>query len=359
LDAHRGGKIAVTSRVPLRDVGDLEVIYTPGVARVVSLIHDDPHVAWELTGMGSTVGIYTNGSRVLSLGNVGPLASLPVMEGKAVLYRELGGVSAVPIIVDADDPSEFVRIVERTSTGFGAIHLEDIRSPDCFTIEAELAMRVPKPVLHDDQHGTATAVLAALINAARWTKTSLEASTVGQIGLGAAGTGIAQLLIAYGVSSLLVTDPLSEATRRLVQRGAQAVDLPTLMASARFVVAATGKPGLITPEMVRPGQVVLALSNPDPEIAPAAALAAGAAMAAEGSAINNALAFPGLFRGALDARSRSIAPPMLIAAARVIAAHADEGTLVPPVLGTGLHRAVAAAVRDQARRLGLAETARP
>lgn len=216
-----------------------------------------------------------------------------------------------------------------------------------------------KPVLHDDQHGTATAVLAALINAARWTGRSLERSTVGQIGLGAAGRGIAQLLISYGASTVLVCDPADLAAARLVREGARAVDLQTMMASAKFVVAATGKPGLIASSMVRPGQVILALSNPIPEIAPAAALAAGAAMAADGSRINNALAFPGLFRGALAAWSRSIDSTMLIAAARIIAAHADEGCLVPAVLSADLHRAVAEGVRIKANSLGLAGTARP
>jgi malate dehydrogenase (oxaloacetate-decarboxylating) len=356
--AHRGGKIATTSRVPVEGVRDLRTIYTPGVARVVRAIADAPEQAWELTGLGRSVGVFTNGTRVLGLGDVGPVASLPVMEGKAVIYARFGGLSATPMLVATRDPQVFIDTVERLAPSFGAIHLEDIRSPDCYVIEDELRRRLAKPVLHDDQHGTATVALAAVINACKLTGTELGAARVGQIGLGAAGSAIARLVLAHGVRDVLVTDTSEAAVARMVGFGARAVDLPTLMREADIVIATTGRPGLVAPELIRRGQVILSLSNPEPEIDPDAALAAGAAFASDGRSVNNALAYPGLFRGALDVRSRSIEPRMLLAAATTIAAAAEPGEITPSPLASGLHEAVAAAVAATARALGLEGTAR-
>jgi malate dehydrogenase (oxaloacetate-decarboxylating) len=359
FEAHRGGKIHSGSRVSVEQVRDLRTIYTPGVARVVRAIEREPQRAFELTSLARSVGIFTNGTRVLGLGDVGTLASMPVMEGKAVLYDRFAGLSATPILVDTRDREEFVNVVERIAGSFGGIHLEDIRSPDCYFIEDELRRRLSKPVLHDDQHGTATVALAATINACRLTGLDLGTAVVGQIGLGAAGSAIARLIMAYGVKDVLVTDPAPAAVERMVGFGARALDLAGLMEQADIVIATSGRPGLIPPASIRPGQVILALSNPDPEIDPPAATAAGAAYAADGRSINNALAFPGLFAGAFVARSRSIEAPMLIEAAVVIADHAEKGELVPSPLGRAVHAAVTAAVAARARALGLENTARP
>jgi malate dehydrogenase (oxaloacetate-decarboxylating) len=211
--------------------------------------------------------------------------------------------------------------------------------------------------MHDDQHGTATVALAAIINACRMTSVTLERAKIGQIGLGAAGSAIALLAIAFGAADVLVSDRDRDAVSRLVAAGARAAELDDLMREADIVVAATGRPGLIAPGAVRQGQVVFALSNPDPEIQPSDAIKAGAAFASDGRSINNALAFPGLFRGALDAKSRAITREMMIAAARSIATHAEPGEVVPSPLVRRVHQAVREAVAAEARRLGLENTA--
>ncbi|MDC3956780.1 NAD-dependent malic enzyme [Polyangium jinanense] len=358
FDLHKGGKLHMTSRIELRHQRDLRYIYTPGVARVARAIEREPERARHLTGIGNSVGIFTNGTRVLGLGNVGPLASLPVMEGKAVLYDKFVGISASPILVDTLDPREFVDTVLRLSLTFGGIHLEDIRIPDCYKIEEELIERLDKPVMHDDQHGTATVALAAVLNACKMTGVSLEKARVGQIGLGAAGSAIARLMMAHGARDVLVTDRSEEAMAWLKSLGAHPVDLPTLMREADIVIAATGRPGLIDPKWIRPGQVIFPLSNPDPEIEPVDALAAGAAYCSDGRSINNALAFPGLFRGALAVESRAITPEMRIAAARAIASCAEKGEVVPSPLLPHVHEAVCEAVVEAARAQGLEGTAR-
>ncbi len=358
FERHKGGKIHVTSRVALKSPRDYRQIYTPGVARVCRALQSTPDRAWEYTGIGNSVGIFTNGSRVLGLGDIGPIASMPVMEGKAAIYDAFVGISATPLLVDTHDVGEFVDTVDRLSTTFGGIHLEDIRSPDCFRIEEALVARLDKPVFHDDQHGTATVALAAVINACKAAGLSLERARVGQIGLGAAGSAIARLMIAYGVGDVLVTDRSEEAQRWLAGFGARPVDQATLMREADIVIAATGRPGLIDPASVRPGQVVFPLSNPDPEIDPRDALRAGAAFASDGRSVNNALAFPGLFRGALDVRSRAITPEMMIAAARALAALADPGEVVPSPLVLSVHQEVRRAVAAEATARGLAGTAR-
>lgn len=358
FECHRGGKLHSTSRVELRQAKDLRRIYTPGVARVARAIEADPERAWDLTTIGRSVGIFTNGSRVLGLGNIGPVASLPVMEGKAVLYDKLAGISATPVLIDTLDPEKFVETVLRLAATFGGIHLEDIRAPDCFWIERDLDDRLDKPVMHDDQHGTATAALAAILNACRLTGRELQASRLGQVGLGAAGSAIARLALAYGARDVLVNDVSEEAIARLRANGARAVDLATLLREADIVVATTGCPGLIDPSMVQRGQVMFALSNPEPEISPQAAIAAGAAFAGDGRSINNALAFPGIFKGALEVRSRAITVEMLLAAAETIAAQAEPGEIVPSPLNPELHDAVYRAVAAKARALGLQDTAR-
>jgi malate dehydrogenase (oxaloacetate-decarboxylating) len=359
FERHVGGKIRSGSRVELRTEVDMRYVYTPGVARVALAIQADPARAWGLTSIGQSVGIFTNGSRVLGLGNIGVLGSLPVMEGKAVIYDKLAGLGATPILVDTLDPDEFVETVVRVSRSFGGIHLEDIRIPDCFHIERELDRRIDKPVMHDDQHGTATVALAAILNACRLTGLDLRRSRVGQIGLGAAGSAIARLVSTYGAGEVLVADTSPAAVAALEAEGARGVDFATLMREADIVVATTGRKGLIAPSMIRKGQVVFALSNPDPEIEPTVAVAAGAAFAADGRTINNALAFPGLFKGALEVRSRAITPSMRVAAAEAIARLAEPGEVVPSALDLAVHEAVREATVREARALGLEGTARP
>jgi malate dehydrogenase (oxaloacetate-decarboxylating) len=358
FECHRGGKIAMKSRVRVEQVSDLRYVYTPGVARVSMAIAHEPERAWELTGLARSVGIFTNGSRVLGLGDIGPLASLPVMEGKAMLYDRFAELSATPILLDELGAERFVDTVVAVSRSFGGIHLEDIRIPECFAIEAELDRRLDKPVMHDDQHGTATVALSALLNACRATGLDPRTARLGQIGLGAAGSAIARLALSWGVREVMVADVSADAVARMCGMGALASDLEQVMRECDIVVATTGKPGLIQPGMVRKGQIIFALSNPEPEIEPPAAMAAGAAFAGDGRSINNALAYPGIFRGALEVRSRSITTEMLLAASEAIADCAQMGHLVPSPFHPTVHRKVSDAVIAAAQRAGLENTAR-
>jgi malate dehydrogenase (oxaloacetate-decarboxylating) len=344
FNRHRGGKIRTVSALDINSAQMLRDVYTPGVARVCLAIQENPALAREYTSIGHTVAIVTNGTAVLGLGDIGALAGMPVMEGKAALMASLGGLSAVPILVEEKDPGRLVEIVAAIAPSFGAIQLEDIAAPACFAVEEALQARLPIPVLHDDQHGTAVVALAAVRNAGRKAGRRLSMSTVGQVGLGAAGIGIARLLLSRGTRRILGADLNPDAVERFVRLGGEAADLARVMAEADIVIATTGVRGLIRPDMVRPGQVILALSNPDPEIEPQAALAAGAAFAADGKSINNVLGFPGLFRGALDAGARRFTQPMLVAAAEAIADLAEETDLVPDPLNRAVHDAVAQAV---------------
>ncbi len=349
FERHLGGKIRSGRTTPVETLDDLRTLYTPGVARVCRAIQRDPHLARRYTAVGQTVGVFTNGTRVLGLGDIGPLASLPVMEGKAVLYDRFVGLSAIPILVDETDPEAFVDTVCRIAPTFGGIHLEDIRTPDCFWIEDELVRRLDKPVMHDDQHGTATVLLAAVLSALRLTGQPERRDLVCvQVGLGAAGLAIARLLMHAGFPVIGV-DPSAEARERLERRGGRTSgDLQAAAAEADILIATTGVVGLITPEMIRPGQIVLALSNPVPEITPDAALAAGAAFAADGRSVNNALAFPGLFKAALDVGAPAITDAMKVAAAQAISTLAPAGELVPSPFHPRVHSDVIEAVRAAA-----------
>jgi len=348
FNRHRGGKIRTVASMPLNSREVLRDLYTPGVARVCLAIKKDPKAALEYTAIGQTVAVVTNGTAVLGLGNIGALAGLPVMEGKAALFADLVGINGVPILIDETEPARVVDIVAGIASSFGAIQLEDFAAPECFAIEDMLRERLNKPVLHDDQHATAVVVLAALINAARHSGVDLCKSTVGQIGLGAAGAGIVRLLRAYGIEHVLGTDRNAGAVARLKALGVEGTTLASLLERADIVIATTGVKGLIKPEWVRGGQVILALSNPDPEIEPHVAREAGAAFAADGKGINNVLAFPGLFKGALEARAARFTDAMLHAAAETIAALAQGGDLVPDPLDRQVHEKVTAAVRRAA-----------
>jgi malate dehydrogenase (oxaloacetate-decarboxylating) len=352
FNRHRGGKIRTVASIPINTQQVLRDIYTPGVARVCLAIEKDPSAARDFTSLDNTVAVVTNGTAVLGLGNIGALAGLPVMEGKAALFADLVGINGVPILLRETQVERVVETVAAIEMSFGAIQLEDFAAPECFAIEAQLQQRLHKPVLHDDQHGTAVVALAALINAARYAGRNLRESTIGQIGLGAAGTGIARLLRAYGVARVLGTDRNPEAVARLASLGGEGGSLESIMARADIVIATTGVRGLIRPEWVRPGHVILALSNPDPEIEPLLARERGAAFAADGKGINNVLAFPGLFKGALSARARRFSDVMLMAAADAIAQLARGDELVPDPLDKNVHERVAAAVHEAATPAG-------
>ncbi len=352
FNRHRGGKIHTVASIPINTQQVLRDIYTPGVARVCLAIQKDPAAVRDFTSIGKTVAIITNGTAVLGLGNIGPLAGLPVMEGKAALFADLVGINGVPILIRETHVERVVEAVAAIEMSFGAIQLEDFAAPECFEIERQLQERLSKPVLHDDQHGTAVVALAALINAARYAGRNLRESTIGQIGLGAAGTGIVRMLRAYGVGRMLGADRSADAVARLEALGGEGGTIESIMARSDIVIATTGVKGLIRPEWVRPGQVILALSNPDPEIEPLAARERGAAFAADGKGINNVLAFPGLFKGALDARANRFTDVMLMAAADAIAQLARDDELVPDPLDKSVHERVAAAVQAAAATPG-------
>lgn len=350
---HEGGKLSIEAKRLVRTVQDMRDVYTPGVARACTAISDTPSLAGKLTMIGRSIAICTNGTRVLGLGNIGPVASMPVMEGKAVFYQQLAGVSAMPILIDTGDVDEFVETVVRIAPTFGGIHLEDISAPECFEIEARLKATLPQPVMHDDVHGTAVVTLAAALVACRNAGLRLEDEVIGQIGLGAAGLGIASLIAEAGAKKVLASDPNEASHERARERGIEITDLATLVREARVVVATTGVAGLIKPDMVREGQVILALTNPYPEIEPDTALKAGAAFAADGTSVNNVLGYPGIFRGALLAGARTINTEMKLAAAGAIAELTVESELVPNALDPAVHQQVAAAVREAAVESGV------
>ena len=358
---HEGGKIATRPTVDVRTLQDIREIYTPGVARVSSAIAADESLADRYTWRSRTVAVVSNGSRVLGLGNIGPAAALPVMEGKALFYPLFVGLNAVPIMLDTQDADEIIETVVRIAPGFGAIHLEDIASPDVYRIEAELDERLSMPVMHDDQHGTATVVLAAAVSAARMLGKPLDELVFGQVGLGAAGSAIAALASRFDFGRIIAFDPGEPSVphflgqidqNRLsdVSAGTSDADLEKVLTEADVLVMATGRPGLLRPDQVKEGSVVFALSNPVPEITVSDAEAAGAALAADGSIVNNVLAYPALFLGALNAGADRITPTMRRAAAVALADLAPEGALLPDPLDHPVHVKVAEAVAAAAPR---------
>lgn len=352
-ETHLHGKIEIVPSVSVETLDDLRIVYTPGVASICRKIHADPELAYRYTTIPNNVAIVTNGTAILGLGDIGPVAGMPVMEGKALLFKRLAGINGYPILIDSHDPDVVVAAVKAIAPTFGAIKLEDIRAPECFEIEARLDAALDIPVVHDDQHGTAVVVLAALLNIAKLTYINIKRSSVGIIGLGAAGAGIFKLLKAYGVEALYGADINEKMVRRFEAAGGVPTDLNGIMTQSKIVIATTGVTDLIKPESVQPKQVILALSNPDPEIEPDAAVAAGAVFAADGKSVNNALAFPGLFKGALMAHATSINDAMKIAAAKKIAEFAKDEDLVPNILDPKVHQAVAAAVEAAALKTGV------
>jgi malate dehydrogenase (oxaloacetate-decarboxylating) len=376
LAFHRGGKLAVTSVVPLRNREDLSLAYTPGVARVCTAIAADPSLVHELTWKARTDAIVTDGTAVLGLGDIGPEAALPVMEGKALLFKQFGGVDAVPICLDCTDVDALVETVARLAPAFGGINLEDISAPRCFAVEAQLRKRLDIPVFHDDQHGTAICVLAALRNAARVTDRALGDLRVVVAGAGAAGVAVADMLLDAGVGEIAVTDRAGvlhrgrdglSAVKQRIARSTNAEDrtgsLRNALVGADVFVGVSG--GTVPEDDIAamaPEAIVFALANPTPEVDPVVA-ARYAKVVATGRSdvpnqINNVLAFPGVFRGALDVRASDITDGMKHAAAQALAAViADElrvDHVIPSVFDDRVAPAVAAAVRDAARRDGVA-----
>lgn len=348
FDRHRGGKIDVRSTIQFDDLKTLRDVYTPGVARVCMAINEDIGLAKDFTAINRTVAIVTDGTAILGLGDIGPVAGMPVMEGKAALFNQFGDLSGVPILMNPKPVEEFIQTVANIAPTFGAIQLEDIGAPHCFEIESKLTEMLDIPVLHDDQHGTAVVVLGALLSAQRLANFDLRNSVVGQIGLGAAGLGISRLLLRYGVETLLGADLSQDALDRLNTAGGTPSSLTEIMEKADVVIATTGAKGLIKPEMIKKDQIIFAISNPEPEIEPAIALENGARFAADGKNINNVLAFPGLFKGALDASACCFTDEMLIAAASAIADSAQGEMLIPSPLCTATHARVAQRVTDAA-----------
>lgn len=348
FNRHKEGKIKTVSRISIDSLEILRDVYTPGVARVCQAIEQDPRKIMEFTNIQNTVAIVTNGTAILGLGDIGPEAGLPVMEGKAAILAEIVGLSGVPILIKEKDPLKIIEVVEAIAPSFGAILLEDIKAPECFTIEDELIKRVPKPVFHDDQHGTAMVVLAALLSATKQIDVDLKDKVFGQIGLGAAGMGICNLLSEYGVKQVVGCDLDIEAQKKLRSLGGEPMSLEDVMKNADVVVATTGVKGLIKPEMVREGQIIMALTNPDPEIEPNIALDNGAKFATCGKVVNNMLAFPGLFKGTLKAEVTEITHQMKIAVSETLSNLARDGALVPASLNKVAHERVAEAVYQAA-----------
>lgn len=334
-----GGKLNVDSKAPLRNSTDLALAYTPGVAEPCRAIAGDPSLAYRYTVKANTVAVVTDGSAVLGLGNIGPLAALPVMEGKAALFREFSGVNAFPICLDTQDTDEIIETVGRIAPAFGGINLEDIAAPRCFEIEERLRNRLSIPVFHDDQHGTAIVVLAGVINALKLTKRNKSECKIVINGAGSAGIAIARLLLSYGFSHITLCDKsgiLSPGGKELnyMQERMLSVTNPehlrgTLkdaLAGADIFIGVSA-PGVVTGEMVasmNPDPVIFALANPTPEIMPDEAKAAGVKVIGTGRSdfpnqINNVLVFPGIFKGALECRAADITDDMKLAATCAIA----------------------------------------
>ena len=375
---HLGGKIEVSPKVALRNRDELSRAYTPGVARVCLAIAENPADARRLTIKRNTVAVVTDGSAVLGLGNIGPAAAMPVMEGKAALFKRFGGVDAWPVVLDTQDTDEIVNIVRAIAPAYGGINLEDIAAPRCFEIEARLREALDIPVFHDDQHGTAICVLAALTNALRVVGKRLDQVRVVVSGAGAAGTAIMKLLLRQGVGDIIAYDrrgalhrgmpDLNPTWQWLVEhtnRDNYAGDLPGAIRGADVFIGVSA-PNLLTGDDIAgmaERAIVFALANPDPEVDPREARQHAAVVATgrsdQPNQINNVLAFPGVFRGMLDAHAEEFTEPMAIAAAQAIAdvVGADKinpTVIVPSVFDPRVAPAVAAAVRAAAS--GVADT---
>lgn len=374
FNLHRSGKIAITSKIPLKNQADLAMAYTPGVGRICRAIAEDPEQVYSLTIKQNTVAIVTDGSAVLGLGNLGAAASMPVMEGKAMLFKEFAGIDAFPICLDTQDTEAIIQTVKNIAPVFGGVNLEDIAAPRCFEIEARLRKELDIPVFHDDQHGTAIVSLAALINSLKLVKKSMEDIRIVINGAGAAGVAIARLLRKAGAKHISMCDSkgilaisrsdLNEEKREFAVESSG--NLADAMQGADVFLGVSA-PGVVTPEMVRSmakDPIVMAMANPIPEIQPELVTEYVAVMATGRSdypnQINNVLAFPGVFRGALDCRASTITTTMYLEAANAIASLIKPSDLhreyiVPSVFDPRVVTAVAGAVQAAARQEGIAQ----
>jgi malate dehydrogenase (oxaloacetate-decarboxylating) len=375
---HRGGKIVVDPKVPITTRDDLSMAYTPGVARVSAAIHDDVAKAWTLTIKGNTVAVVTDGTAVLGLGDIGPEAAMPVMEGKAMLFKQFAGVDAFPLCLDTKDADEIVAFVKAVAPGFGGINLEDIAAPRCFEIERRLRAELDIPVFHDDQHGTAIVVLAALLTSLRIVGKRVEDVTVVVVGGGAAGVACTEIMLAQGVGDVIVCDrdgalvagdpklgPAHAALAERTNKHRRTGMANEILAGADVMLGVSG-PGAVSAEAVRTmasDAIVFAMANPTPEVQPEEVRGDVAIMATGRSdcpnQINNVLAFPGVFRGALDVRARTIDEPMKLAAANAIANVIPQDELhpdyiIPSVFDRRVAAAVAEAVAEAAVSSGVA-----
>lgn len=373
LEFHRRlkGKIALKPKAPIVTREDLSLMYTPGVAEVSSAIAEDASRVWEYTSRGNWVAVVSDGTAVLGLGDIGPEAALPVMEGKAVLFKEFADVDAFPIVLNTKDPDEIIRVVKAISPSFGGINLEDISAPNCFEIERRLKEELDIPVFHDDQHGTAIVVLAGLINALKLTGKNWASLRVVVNGAGAAGMAITNMLVAQNVRDIVLVDskgiigPGRTDLNPYKQKIAEGINPDNLVGGlaeairGRDVFIGVSKGNIVSPEMVasmNKDSIVFALANPVPEIMPDIAKKAGARIVATGRSdfpnqVNNVLAFPGIFRGALDARAPQITENMKRAAAIALAGHVTQPTddmIIPDPLDKSVAETVARAVREAA-----------
>ncbi|MBQ0868009.1 NADP-dependent malic enzyme [Streptomyces smyrnaeus] len=373
---HRGGKMAVQATVPVRDADDLSLAYTPGVAKVCSAIAEQPELVDDYTWKSQVVAVVTDGSAVLGLGDIGPGASLPVMEGKAILFKQFGGVDAVPLALDTQDTDEIVETVARLAPSFGGVNLEDISAPRCFEIEARLKERLDIPVFHDDQHGTAIVTLAALRNAAKLSGRALGSLRAVISGAGAAGVAIAKILVEAGIGDVAVCDrkgvvsedrdDLTQVKRELAgftNKAGLSGSLDAALEGADVFIGVSG--GTVPEEAVATmaeGSFIFAMANPNPEIHPDVARKYAAVVATGRSdypnQINNVLAFPGIFAGALQVRATDITEGMKLAAAEALAAVvADElsaDRVIPSPFDERVAPAVTSAVAAAARAEGVA-----
>lgn len=370
---HRGGKLEMRATVPLRDNADLSLAYTPGVARACTAIADDAELVHELTWKANTVAVVTDGSAVLGLGDIGPEAALPVMEGKALLFKAFGDVDAVPICLDCRDVDELVDTIARLAPSFGGINLEDISAPRCFEVEARLQERVSIPVFHDDQHGTAVVVAAALVNAARLTGTAVADTRVVISGAGAAGVAVTRMLQTLGVADVVVLDrkgiihagrddlnPVKRALAETTNVDGRTGDVADALKGADLLVGVSGGtiPGEALAGMASDA-AVFALANPEPEVHPDVAHKHAAVVATGRSdfpnQINNVLAFPGIFRGALDVRAGRISDGMKLAAVHALAGIVGDDLAADYIVPGAFDRRVAPAVADAVAEVAVEE----